>query len=218
MCLCHLRGSPLSGLIGPSTIELMVPPTTPRSWRAYICRTSGEQMQLARLINFVLFGYLPNWVSTKFGNSGKSFVRAGGHASPLHMAKKGGSSLTGGTGDVNPQLYRLSIVGTPTTSTTTSVESRNYGSFPVPVPKFSQKDGKAIVMEVLKCRWNTNVAFPVSEQTSRLMSVNCWLSTKSFSPSDLPGAANPYVIDYIAVTTGIGVSSLGNLLSLRLRR
>lgn len=195
----------------------MVPPTTPRSWRAYICRTSGEEMQLARLINFVLFRYLPNLVGTNFGNSGKTFSRAGACACPCSSMAKGGkgTSLTGGTGDVNPQLYRLGILGTPTSSTSTSVEQRNYLQFPVPVPKFSQKDGRAIVMEILKCRWNTNIGFPVSEQTSRLMTVNCWLSTKSFAPADLPGLANPYVIDYISVTTGIGVSSLGNLLSLR---
>lgn len=136
-------------------------------------------------------------------------------ASCLHMAKGGKTSLTGGTGDVNPQLYRLFITGTPTASTTTSVESRNYASFPVPVPKFSQKDGRAIVMEILKIRWNTNVGFDVTLTSGRIYSVNCWLSTKSFSPSDLPGGGNPYVVDYVSASTSIGVSATGTLVAFR---
>lgn len=112
------------------------------------------------------------------------------------MAKRraGAAGLTGGTGDVNPQLYRLSVIGPTVPATTTSATTFGSATFPVPVPKFSQQNGRAIVMEILKIRWNTNLSFNFNDEATRLMSINGFLSTKSYAAP--PATNDGALIDY----------------------
>lgn len=157
-------------------------------------------MQLARLISFSQIGHLPNWAGTQFGQAGNFIFPKRPGARPvspaLHMAKRGraNGSLTGGTGDVNPQLYRLSVTTPATSSTTTFTTAFGSASFPVPVPKFSQQQGRAIVMEILKIRWNTQVSFNFNDSSTRLMTINATLTTKQWSSN--PPSNDGSVIDY----------------------
>lgn len=67
-------------------------------------------------------------------------------------AKRSSASLTGGTGDVNPQTYILqseaiTITG-PVTAPVTSVRT-----FPLPVPRYPAGNGRSIVFEILEVEW-----------------------------------------------------------------
>lgn len=55
--------------------------------------------------------------------------------------------LTGGTGDVNPQILNLTVVQTAADATTTLEQ-------PLPLPRFSAKKGRSLVVEVLWVQWN----------------------------------------------------------------
>jgi len=62
------------------------------------------------------------------------------------MKRARGESLTGGTGDVNPQIYNLTIVQPIPDGT-------GISTFPVPVYRFPLKRDRAMVMEVLRVQW-----------------------------------------------------------------
>lgn len=67
------------------------------------------------------------------------------------MPKRGRSnsaSLTGGTGDVNPQYF---VVNVPAGTVNDSV---NNVAVPLPVPKFPGNNNKAVVMEILSVDWS----------------------------------------------------------------
>lgn len=55
------------------------------------------------------------------------------------------SSLTGGTGDVNPQFYVIQ-------TTQTAIDTTRTVGFPLPVPKYPGSANRAIVFEVLSVR------------------------------------------------------------------
>lgn len=55
--------------------------------------------------------------------------------------------LTGGTGDVNPQILTASVIQSAA-DTTTSLE------IPVPIARFQTKKGRSIVMEILKVKYD----------------------------------------------------------------
>ena len=78
------------------------------------------------------------------------------------MPKKADGSLTGGTGDVNPQCWHLAAPGVQITIR--SAGAAGQGSTqqgPVPVPKYPTANGMAIVMELLKSRWRNSITFNV---------------------------------------------------------
>lgn len=54
--------------------------------------------------------------------------------------------MTGGTGDVNPQIYSLSVTPSVADATIST-------QFPVPVYRFPLKNDRAMVMEILRCQW-----------------------------------------------------------------
>jgi hypothetical protein len=108
------------------------------------------------------------------------------------MPKKA-SGLTGGTGDVNPQWYRISLPAAITVSLTggasPSINSTTV-QFPVPVPKYPNSDGTAIVMEVLKTRWTNDFAFDPSSGAGVLLTQTSWLTTKAPTGTGLGSSPN----------------------------
>ncbi len=54
--------------------------------------------------------------------------------------------LTGGTGDVNPQILT-------TTATQTGADVETQIEIPLPIPRYSSKPNRAIVLEALKVFW-----------------------------------------------------------------
>lgn len=70
--------------------------------------------------------------------------------------KRSYGSLTGGTGDVNPQTYSLPFPALTNTAAvnTTRVTGRSY---PLPVPKFSSNISKSVVFEILGVQWEVNL-------------------------------------------------------------
>ena len=69
-------------------------------------------------------------------------------------AKRTYGSLTGGTGDVNPQTYVLSM---PSNVVSTLIDpgpaQHAVRGFPLPVPKFSASLNKSVVVELLGVQW-----------------------------------------------------------------
>jgi len=65
--------------------------------------------------------------------------------------------LTGGTGDVNPQVLTL-------TTTQTAADTTTTNEFPIPVPRPSSSKGKSIVMEILQVKYNVgNLVAPAGQ-------------------------------------------------------
>lgn len=82
------------------------------------------------------------------------------------MSKRGLGSLTGGTGDVNPQWYKLAVTQSAADTTTTT-------AFPLPVPKV-QSNTRPVVIEVLRTFWTNNNAIETDSW------IEGFLSTKSY--------------------------------------
>lgn len=95
------------------------------------------------------------------------------------------NSLTGGTGDVNPQWFRI---GTATGGTITADALNHWITVqaPVPINRLQQQGGKAIVMEVLKARWTLITAYNINIATSNSSArfATGYLSTRA--PSGVP--------------------------------
>ena len=88
--------------------------------------------------------------------------------------KRGGDgSLTGGSGDVNPQ-YLNSLV------TQTGADTFTQVTIPVPVPRFSQRGERATVMEVLQVTWNHS-PFTSAAAGFTVEAIRAALTTKSFA-------------------------------------
>lgn len=65
------------------------------------------------------------------------------------------ASLTGGTGDVNPQQMTLFVVQT-------AADASTFVAIPNPVPRFPGNNNRAIVMEVLAVDWYNVNPFTVT--------------------------------------------------------
>lgn len=95
--------------------------------------------------------------------------------------RKFGDTLTGGTGDVNPQTYVLQ--SDPITAIAGA--ALNFGfnkGFPLPVPRYSASIGKSIVFELLSVDWyfvNVNPPPVVGE----ILGVFAAVTTDPFIPS-----------------------------------
>jgi len=131
------------------------------------------------------------------------------------MPKAGG--LTGGTGDVNPQWYRLI---TPTVSQTTAASAgiSTQATFPLPVVRKGQLAGKVTVVELLKVRWGNQLGFATNIQQNAIYTLSAYLSTKAPQPTGaglapFSSLSDPSIVDFVSVTTAIGVSVAINLLA-----
>lgn len=96
------------------------------------------------------------------------------------MPKKADGSLTGGTGDVNPQFWHLAAPGVQITIPSAGAAGQSTTQqFPVPVPKYPTSNGMAIVMELLKIRWRNNITFNVNSVGGQIIQSTGYLSTKA---------------------------------------
>lgn len=106
-------------------------------------------------------------------------------------------TLTGGTGDVNPQYFRVSnrtdlaAIIAPGGSATKTV--RNI--FPLPINRIRDSSGTTNVIEVLKTRWSVSIGgYPVSQAYG--VNVNSYLKT-SPSPGNAAISDLTTAVDYI---------------------
>lgn len=82
------------------------------------------------------------------------------------MKRARGSTLTGGTGDYNPQTYSISVLQTAIDTTTTA-------SFPTPIPRFGTGGSTTSpVMEVLKVFFVVDDLAALSQQTTYIGSLS----------------------------------------------
>lgn len=87
-----------------------------------------------------------------------------------------GESLTGGTGDVNPQSYTLSFplpVGA----------ANSIVGFPLPIPRYPGTSTRAVVMEVLEVEWFINGTVIPSPGAGDNYNITCGLTTASLAPA-----------------------------------
>lgn len=99
-------------------------------------------------------------------------------------------SLTGGTGDVNPQWYKITVTQSGNDTTTTSAN-------PLPVPRL-QNNKKPTIMELLKIYWIVPETIEVDS------SIQAFLSTKNFSttaPSQVDGTLIDTLFQTVRLTT-----------------
>src|SRR3546814_9026548 len=71
-----------------------------------------------------------------------------------------GASLTGGTGDFNPQTYSITIG-------TNGVDGRNTAGFPTPIPRFGPTATTSAVMELLKAYFVLDVLTSMAAERKR---------------------------------------------------
>lgn len=88
--------------------------------------------------------------------------------------KRKGDSLTGGTGDVNPQTLTSPILSQ------SGVDSIDQFQLPVPIPRYPQQNGMQIVMEILK------VNFYFTSVQLALSQLNRFLITLTTNPNKPP--------------------------------
>src|SRR3546814_8724656 len=75
-----------------------------------------------------------------------------------------GASLTGGTGDFNPQTYSITIGNN-------GVDGRNTAGFPTPIPRFGSTGTTSPVMEILKVYFVVDDLTAMAAQTSIVCSL-----------------------------------------------
>lgn len=101
------------------------------------------------------------------------------------MKRTRGSSLTGGTGDFNPQIYTIT-----TLQSTADTEVTN--GFPTPIPRFGTGGSTTSpVMEILKVYFILDDITAQSAQTAVIAA----LSTASLANIDPGGTGLPYLFD-----------------------
>jgi len=92
------------------------------------------------------------------------------------MPKRGRSdSLTGGTGDVNPQWFNLFSTNNPGTSYTET-------GFPVPVQRLPESN-RAQVMEILKVEWGLGAQTNIIALTAAAF-FSAYVTTRSFGTAE----------------------------------
>lgn len=114
------------------------------------------------------------------------------------MKRARGESLTGGTGDVNPQIYNVTV-------RQPGVDLSNITAFPVPVYRFPLKRERAMVMEVLRVQWIIENIVTAAGQNSLigLISTSVPAGLASTTPSSeaeqFTALTGPTVIDAISL-------------------
>lgn len=126
------------------------------------------------------------------------------------MPKRGrgaGESLTGGTGDVNPQYFNMTSSAAITTSFATT-------TVPTPINKFPEGSGRVVIMELLKAFIYFNGP-PVAITAGDVLSERVYVTTKNFATTEPTNAADGTIIlnakleyDSTAATASTGFINL----------
>lgn len=93
--------------------------------------------------------------------------------------KRGRSELTGGTGDVSPQLLTMAL-------TMSAANTFTQSEIPLPINRFREKGKHVIVVEMLKTYWETTEADANNAAGGNILSSFAQISTASqtsFSPN-----------------------------------
>jgi hypothetical protein len=99
------------------------------------------------------------------------------------MASK--RELTGGTGDVSPQIFQFPIVNMTGANTFTET------STPVPINRFPESSGRVVIMELLKVYWYLGESDANNSAGGNIVTIQGQLSTSQRGAIDL---GNPQVI------------------------
>lgn len=127
-------------------------------------------------------------------------------------------TLTGGTKDVNPQVYKLRVaIGTFTAPASLTAFWSNTQAFPVPIVKLPQTEGTAIVMEILKVRWINNIGFNSAQtNASWIATLVGYLTTKA--PQAVgngviawPNQADPSIISQVSISNAYATNAGGSI-------
>jgi hypothetical protein len=99
------------------------------------------------------------------------------------MSKRArGDSLTGGTGDVNPQTLTIGI-------TQTTADNGILVQQALPIPRYPQKNGKSIVMEILKVDFlRETYLTAATESVQVLLTTNPAAPLVATTPADMSAA------------------------------
>lgn len=126
--------------------------------------------------------------------------------------KRGRGSLTGGTGDVNPQQYNIVLVQP-------GADLTDILTLPVPVYRFPLSKGRAMVMEMLKIDWiiedfvagasQASIAAGIStSQVGSLTNGGSSTQANQFNAMALPTTLACFSYDYLFATgAGFAITS-----------
>lgn len=103
------------------------------------------------------------------------------------MPKRGSESLTGGTGDVNPQWFNMTSAANITASFATT-------TVPTPINKFPEGSGRVVIMEVLKAYLYINAGTLVAFVTGNDYNLEAWITTKNFATTAPTNAADGTIL------------------------
>lgn len=85
------------------------------------------------------------------------------------MSKRKASTLTGGSGDWNPQTYSISVLQS-------GADANTVGTFPTPIPRFGTGGSTTSpVIEILRVHFFVDDLAAIAAQTSLV----CWLATSN---------------------------------------
>lgn len=100
--------------------------------------------------------------------------------------------LTGGTGDVNPQLLNVLV-------TQTAADANTEGEVALPIPRYNAKSGRSIVLEILRISCIiSDMADPAADAF-----VSCFLKTRTGALITDPECFATFSWDYL-FTSAVG--------------
>lgn len=114
--------------------------------------------------------------------------------------------LTGGTGDVSPQIFTLPV------NQLTTVNTYRQIQVPLPVNRFAESSGKVVIIELLKVLFNMPEADAANTAGGNSMIAACQISTSSlvaYDPND------PKVVTYSETTFRGAFTAAGTFMSIR---
>lgn len=117
------------------------------------------------------------------------------------MPKRKYSSLTGGTGDVNPQWYKLTVQMTAADTDTTAI-------FPLPTYRLQNSSGRSWVMEILKIQWDTSLQVISANGTYGTLVTLATMQTTTLNLPQLK--AQGAVIDFDQPTVAVFNAAAGS--------
>lgn len=102
------------------------------------------------------------------------------------MKRGRGSELTGGTGDVSPQLLTMNVVMTAANTLTTA-------EIPLPINRFKEKSGRVVAVEALKVFFDLSEADANPAAGGSVLQISANLATASVGST---GSTDPRVFAF----------------------
>ena len=129
----------------------------------------------------------------------------------MKRARTSGGSVTGGTGDIKPQVLTLD------SGTAGVIDDYTVNRIALPVPRFGTMKTKATVFEILWVDWyigiedfadheNTKIAF-LTTSTTRSDAETCDFNSMASDVTD-PRTFAAVIVEKILETSGIGIQNM----------